>query len=104
MKMEVTLIKEQDNPLLSRKRMTFEIEAPDVTPSRLKLKEAIAHKLKSEPGKVIIRHVYTRFGSRTVKAIVHVYDKEEDAKKMEDISSIKRNSPKEKKDAAQAAA
>lgn len=94
--MELSLVKEKDNKLLSRKRVTFEGVADSSTPSRLTLKDYIAKQVKKNPETVIIRHVYTRYGSRKIRVIAHVYDKADDIAKVEEKSSIKRNMPPKK--------
>lgn len=92
--MDLTKVKEKDYPLLSRKRVTFEGEVDKATPSRLELREYIAKKLKTSTDKVIIRHIYTRFGSTKVRVMAHVYDKKEDLDKTEDKATVLKNEPK----------
>ena len=94
--MNIKLIKEKDNPLLSRKRVTFEGDVENSTPSRLKLKEHVAKSLKTDGEKVIIRHIYTRFGSKKIKVIAHVYNSVEDLKNTEETHAVKKNAPPKK--------
>lgn len=99
MKLEIT--KERDTPLLSRKRVTLNLEYEGATPSRLDLKKAVAKKLNSKENLTIIRHVYTRFGKQKAKIIAHVYEKEEDMKAIEYAKVVGKHQEKEeKKDAA----
>lgn len=94
--MDFKLVKEKDNPLLSRKRVTFEGAVDNSTPSRLSLRERVAKSLKTDSNKVIIRHIYTRFGSRNIRVIAHVYESEKDLNNTEDKHAVKRNLPPKK--------
>ncbi|MFP4112567.1 MAG: 30S ribosomal protein S24e [Candidatus Woesearchaeota archaeon] len=96
--MNLEIIKEKDNPLLSRKRVTLEGESDSSTPSRLSIKEFVAKKVKTDSSKIAIRHVYTDYGSKKIKVIAHVYENEEDLKNTEEKSSIKRNTPPKKEE------
>lgn len=90
------LVKEVDMPLLSRKRVVFEIEhLGEATPSEESVKQKIASYFKVEPSVVSIRHIYSRFGSGMSKVIAHVYKKAEDILKLEPEKREKKK--KEKK-------
>ncbi len=80
--MKMQILKEKETPLLSRKRITLELQAEKETPARAELVKAVAEKAKAKPELVIIKHVYSQYGSKTVKIIAHVY---KDAKEMEKI-------------------
>lgn len=80
--MEMQILKEKETPLLSRKRVTLELEAAKETPARAELVKAVAEKVKAKQELVIIKHVYSQYGNKTVKIIAHVY---KDAKEMEKI-------------------
>ena len=96
--MNLEITKEKDNPLLSRKRITLEGESDGSTPSRLAIKEFVAKKIKADSAKVVVKHVYTKYGSKTIKVIVNVYDDEAVLQKTEEKSVIKRNTPAKKED------
>ena len=68
------LIKEQDMPLLGRKRLTYLVEHKgQKTPARLTLRDQVAKAHKVEPDHVSIRHVYQKFGSGISKVIANIY-------------------------------
>ena len=81
--MEIEVTKQNDTPLLSRKRVTAFVNFAATTPSRLELKFALGTQLKVNPDLVIIKHIYQRFGARRAKLIAHVYDKKELLEKLE---------------------
>ncbi len=92
--MKLTLVKEKDNVLLSRKRLSFEGESADKTPSILDLKAEVAKMTKAKEEVVVIRHVYTRFGSKNIKVIAHVYNTVEEMNRIEEKSAVLKNNPK----------
>ena len=62
--MELNIIKEKDMPLLDRKRVTATITSQEgKTPSRLSVKKIAAKQLKSKEENIVIRHIYSKFGS-----------------------------------------
>jgi len=87
------LIKEKEMPLLSRKRLTLEMEhAGSSTPKKEGVRELVAKLAKTKPELVTIRHIYTRFGIGKSKVIAHVYQNEDELKILE-----KKKEKKEKK-------
>lgn len=92
--MKLTILKERDTPLLSRKRVTCEVLYEGATPSRLELKKSVAKQLKADEKLVILKHIYTKFGKQKAKVIAHVYEKEEDLKKLEHEKLVAKHSPK----------
>ena len=68
------VLSETESPLLSRRRLVFELEHPkQATPTKIKLEEDIAKKLNTTKDLVAIKHVYTKFGSGKSKVITNVY-------------------------------
>lgn len=109
--MELQITKQRDTPLLSRKRVTCMIEYAAATPSRLEFKKIVAKQLKAPEELVIIKHIYTRFGQKKAKVIVHVYNDKKEMELIEDEYLLKKHQPKkaeaekaEEKPAAPAAA
>ena len=67
-------LKEQEMPLLERKRITYEADNEgNSTPSKEKLKEEIAKLNEVDISLVGIRHIFTKFGSSKFKVIAHIY-------------------------------
>ena len=107
--MKITLLKEKEAPLLSRKRMSFEIDySGDKTPDKGAVKKFIATSQKIKEELISIRHIYPRFGETKAKAIVHVYStakdkerfepkKKKEEKKAEEKTEAPKEAPKEEK-------
>jgi ribosomal protein S24E len=104
--MEIEVTKQNDAPLLSRKRVTAFVNFAATTPSRLELKFALGTQLKVNPDLVIIKHIYQRFGARRAKLIAHVYDKKELLEKLESEGLVAKHFKKvvEKKEEQEAPA
>lgn len=71
--MELHTLKEKETELLSRKRVTITLENEGSTPSRLDLLKAVAKKYNVKEDLVVIKHIYSQFGAKTTKLIVHIY-------------------------------
>ncbi|MBS3107809.1 hypothetical protein J4468_02730 [Candidatus Woesearchaeota archaeon] len=85
--MEITILKEVEQPLLNRKRYIFNADFPEkATPARAILVEEIAKKVKAKPEGVAVRHVYTKYGVASAKIISHIYKSAEDLKKIEIVN------------------
>ena len=68
------LIKEQDMPLLKRKRLTYLVDHKgQKTPARLTLRDQVAKTHKVQPEQVSIRHVYQKYGYGVSKVIANIY-------------------------------
>lgn len=100
--MELTLTKERDTPLLSRKRYTFDMTFKGSTPSRNDIRTAVAKQLKADEDLTIIKHVYTRYGAEKARVIAQVYNSVDEMKKIEESGTLKKHEKKEepKKEAA----
>jgi len=101
--MKLNSIKEVDNLLLGRKRVSYFLDYPDKTPSKDEVKAMIAKDLNSKEDLIRVKHIYPRFGITRAKVIAHVYKKLEDFKKFEKIKvkkgDVKKDTPKEVKEA-----
>ena len=95
--MKLEIKKERDTPLLSRKRVTLIAEYEGVTPSRMEMKKEVAKKSGAKENLVIIKHVYTRFGSNKAKIISHIYNNEDEMKRIENESLLSKHDPNAKK-------
>jgi ribosomal protein S24E len=80
--------------LLPRKEVSVSISFEQATPSRKHLKKAVADKVKAKEELVIIRHVYTKYGTRDAEIIAFVYDNEEAMNSLEYTKMIQKNSDK----------
>jgi small subunit ribosomal protein S24e len=101
--MEVKITEQQYNPLLKRKEITFTIEHTQIrgTPSRLEVRKALADAIKANPEIVYVKRVVTKAGTMVAVGEANAYDSIEQAKLVEPEYIISRNTPKEKKEAAE---
>lgn len=101
--MRLEVKKERDTPLLSRKRVTLMAEYDGTTPSRINVRKEVAKKLGAKENLVVIKHIYTRFGSSKSKIITHVYNNEGEMKKLENEGLLAKHDPNAKKKEAKPA-
>ncbi len=82
--MKIEVSEKRQNPLQERTEVHFVIDhAGEATPSRMKVKAAIAKELKVDEGKVVIDNIESRYGTDKSYAYAKVYDSVEAAKKLE---------------------
>ncbi len=91
-------LEEKDVPLLSRKRIIYEVEHTGAaTPKKEDIKKRVAQDLRVDEGLIIIRHIYPHFGVEKAKVIVNVYKDKKDLEKFEKINKkAKKDGKKEK--------
>jgi small subunit ribosomal protein S24e len=96
--MEVKILSENENPLLKRREVIFQVKHDQTgsTPSRLEVKNAIAKILKTNVNLVFIKKLETKTGTRKSVGLANVYDSLEHAKLIEPEYIVKRNMPPEK--------
>jgi small subunit ribosomal protein S24e len=70
--MKLTVSKERLTPLLSRKRVTLEMNFKGATPSRKQIRDEVAKTVGTQKDLVVVRHIYNRFGVMEAKVIAHV--------------------------------
>lgn len=96
--MNVKLIKEAEAPLLSRRRLIFEVDySGSKTPSKEDIKKTVAALQKVKEELVVVRHIYPRFGEGKAKIIAHFYNTLKDLKKYEGKKKEKKEEKPEKK-------
>lgn len=89
--MDIEVQKQTKVPLLSRERVTGYAHFDAVTPSRTDIKKALASKIKAAEDKVVIRHIYQKYGARKAKVIAHVYSDEKSMKALEPQKLLEKN-------------
>ncbi|MEM2688945.1 MAG: 30S ribosomal protein S24e [Candidatus Bathyarchaeia archaeon] len=96
--MEVRVLAENDNVLLGRKEVIFQVDHNQTgcTPPRLEVKNALAQILKKDADLIFIKKLETKTGTHTAVGIANVYDSFEQAKLIEPKYVIDRNIPPEK--------
>lgn len=80
--------------LLPRKEVSVFVAYEGATPSRKQLKHSVADKVKAKEDMIIIRHIYTKYGSKEAEVIAYVYEDEKAFKALEYEKMIQKNSDK----------
>jgi len=94
--------KEQEVPLLNRKRVSFIVDFEGgPTPSILQIREAVASLLKVKEDLVAIRHVYQNYGSSKAKVIAHVYETRKELMHLEKMKKGEKKALEAEKKAAE---
>lgn len=82
--MALKITSTDEKPLLARKEIKGELSFPEkATPSNDEVGKAIASQLKVNEKTVVVKHIYTAFGSSDAKVEAYVYNTDEDLKKIE---------------------
>jgi len=89
--MEIDIIAEDDNPMLHRTDVRFEVHHDEATPSRLSVRDSLAAKLNKDAEEVVVHELDTKFGMRKTVGYAKVYDEAEFARKVEQDHMLERN-------------
>lgn len=89
--MDVEIVSEEENPMLHRSDVTFELVHPDATPARLQVRDSLAAKLNKDADEVVIRELDTKFGMRKTVGYAKVYETAEFAASVEQEHMLLRN-------------
>jgi len=98
--MEIKITNQQQNLLLKRKEITFQVEHTQAkgTPQRQEIRNKLAEMLKTKPELVYIKRVQTKTGTMTARGEANAYETLEQAKQIEPEYIINRNTPREKEE------
>jgi len=89
--MDVDILEQDDNPMLHRTDVRFEMTHEDATPSRLSVRDSLAAQLDKDSEEVVVRNLDTKFGMRTTVGHAKVYDSPEYAQDVEQEHMLERN-------------
>jgi small subunit ribosomal protein S24e len=89
--MEIDIISEEENPMLHRTDVRFQVVHEDATPSRLSVRDSLAAKLNKDADEVVIHELDTKYGMRKTVGYAKVYDSPEYAKDVEQDHMLERN-------------
>jgi small subunit ribosomal protein S24e len=89
--MDLDIIEEDENPMLHRTDVTFEMTHEEATPSRLSVRDSLAAKLNKDSAEVVIRKLDTKFGMRKTVGSAKVYESPEHAQDVEQDHMLDRN-------------
>jgi small subunit ribosomal protein S24e len=89
--MDIHIIDEDENPMLHRTDVRFELTHENATPSRLSVRDSLAAKLNKDASEVVVRKLDTRFGMRKTIGTARVYDNPQYAQEVEQDHMLERN-------------
>lgn len=89
--MDVDIVSEEENPMLHRTDVTFELTHDDATPSRLQVRDSLAAKLNKDADEVVVRQLDTKFGMRKTVGVAKVYETAAHANDVEQEHMLERN-------------
>jgi len=89
--MNIEVIEDRVNPLLSRREVEVIIIYESGTPKREEVREEVAKKYNVEKERVIVEKMESLFGARKARAHIHIYDSIEYAKKYERKHILKKH-------------
>ena len=89
--MDIRIIEEDENPLLHRTDVTFEVTHDEATPSRLSVRDSLAATLNKDADEVLVHKLDTKFGMRTTIGTAKVYETPDVARVVEQDYMLERN-------------
>jgi small subunit ribosomal protein S24e len=89
--MDIDIIEEDENPMLHRTDVRFEMTHEEATPSRLSVRDSLAAMLNKDSEEVVIHKLDTKFGMRQTIGYAKVYDSPEYAQDVEQDHMLDRN-------------
>lgn len=89
--MEITIISEEENPMLHRTDVTFRVSHVEATPDRLGVRDSLAARLNKSADEVVIRKLDTKFGMRETIGEAKVYEAADLANDIEQDFMLARN-------------
>jgi small subunit ribosomal protein S24e len=89
--MDVEIIDEDENPMLHRTDVRFQLTHEEATPSRLSVRDSLAAKLNKDAGEVVVHELDTKYGMRQTVGYAKVYADSEAAEAVEQQHMLGRN-------------
>jgi small subunit ribosomal protein S24e len=89
--MDIEIIEEDENPMLHRTDVRFEVRHEDATPSRLSVRDSLAAMLNKDAEETVVHELDTKFGMRRTIGYAKVYDSAEQAQDVEQDHMLERN-------------
>jgi small subunit ribosomal protein S24e len=89
--MDIDIIEEDENPMLHRTDVRFEVTHEEATPSRLSVRDSLAAMLNKDAEEVVVHELDTKFGMRKTVGDAKVYETPEHAQDVEQDHMLERN-------------
>ena len=94
--MDLKILNKKDNPLLHRLELEAELTATGPTPSNKDVAKELSKQTKANENLIIIKHIYSRFGTNQSDVLAYIYNDEERMKEIEITKEVKEEKPEEK--------
>lgn len=91
--MEVTVEKDNQNPVLKRKEVHIKVKFDSQTPSRSDIRQKLAGLYATNAENVVVDYIKSEFGMGEANGYAKIYDNVNDLNRFEAKHIIKRNSP-----------
>jgi small subunit ribosomal protein S24e len=89
--MDIEIVSDEENPMLHRRDVRFEVVHDEASPSRLSVRDSLAAKLNKDAEEVVIHSIDTKYGMRKSLGYAKVYDSPADAADVEQEYMLERN-------------
>ncbi|EMA43708.1 30S ribosomal protein S24e [Halococcus saccharolyticus] len=89
--MDIDITAEDENPMLHRTDVRFELSHDEATPSRLSVRDSLAAMLNKDAGEVVVHELDTKFGLRKTLGYAKVYESSDAARDVEQEYMLERN-------------
>ncbi|WP_436933646.1 30S ribosomal protein S24e [Halovenus marina] len=89
--MDIEIKAEDENPMLHRTDVRFELTHEEATPSRLSVRDSLAAKLNKDSKEVVVHELDTKFGMRKTVGYAKVYESPDHALDVEQDHMLERN-------------
>lgn len=89
--MDIDIISEEENPMLHRTDVRFEMTHDDASPSRLQVRDSLAAKLDKGSDEVVVHKLDTKYGMRKTVGYAKVYESADFARDVEQDHMLERN-------------
>jgi small subunit ribosomal protein S24e len=89
--MDIDIVSEEENPMLHRTDVRFEVSHEEATPERLSVRDSLAAMLNKEAAEVVVHELDTKFGMRKTVGYAKVYDDADYARDVEQDHMLERN-------------
>ena len=89
--MDIEVVSDEENPMLHRRDVRFQVTHDETSPSRLSVRDSLAAKLNKDAEEVVVHSIDTKFGMRKSLGYAKVYDSPENAVAVEQEYMLDRN-------------
>ncbi|MFC6940171.1 30S ribosomal protein S24e [Salinirubellus sp. GCM10025818] len=89
--MDIEVVSDEENPMLHRRDVRFQVTHDEASPSRLSVRDSLAAKLNKDAEEVVVHSIDTKFGMRKSLGYAKVYDTPEAAADVEQEYMLDRN-------------